>query len=71
VVEQPATLRRKATSEAAQHLGAIVAEGSARITRALWSNSRDKVGDVAKEAYTKLLGVFDRMKKRGQAEATV
>ena len=71
VVEPPASLRRKATSEAAQHLGAIVAEGSARITRALWSNSREKVGDAAKEAYSKLLGVVDRLKKRGQAEATV
>lgn len=35
------------------------------------SNSRDKVGDAAKEAYSKLLGVLDRLKKRGQAEASV
>ena len=55
----------RATSEAAQHLGAIVAEGTARITRALWNHSRDKVGDAAKDAYSKLLGVFDRLKKRG------
>ena len=40
VVEQPATLRRKATSEAAEHIGAIVAEGTARVTRALWSHSK-------------------------------
>jgi hypothetical protein len=71
VVEQPATLRRRATAEAAQHLGTIVAEGSARITRALWNNSRDKVGDAAKDVYSKVLTVFERIKNRGQAEATV
>jgi uncharacterized membrane protein YcjF (UPF0283 family) len=71
VVEQPAALRRRATSEAAGHLGAIVAEGSARITRALWNNSRDKVGDAAKDAYTSLMGVFDRLKKRQPAETRV
>ena len=71
VVEQPATLRRKATSEAAEHLGAIVAEGTARITRALWSHSKDKVGGAAKDAYSRLLTVFDRIKQRGQAEAPV
>ena len=71
VLEQPATLRRKATTEAAQYLGGIVAEGSARVTRALWSTSRDKVGDAAKDAYVRLAGVFDRLKKKGQAEAPV
>jgi hypothetical protein len=71
VIEQPAALRRKASSEAAQHLGVIVAEGSARITRALWSNSREKVGDAAKDVYSRLLTVFDRVKKRAQAEAAV
>jgi hypothetical protein len=71
VMEQPATLRRRATSEAAQYLGAIVTEGSARVTRALWSTSREKVGDAAKDAYSRLAGVFDRLKKKGQAEAPV
>jgi hypothetical protein len=71
VVETPSALRRRATSEAAAHLGAIVAEGSARITRALWTSSRDKVGDAAKDAYTGLLSVIDRLKKRGGAEAKV
>jgi hypothetical protein len=71
VVEQPGALRRKASAEAAQHLGAIVAEGSSRVTKALWSTSRDKVGDAAKEAYSKLVGVLDRLKKRGQTEAPV
>jgi uncharacterized membrane protein YcjF (UPF0283 family) len=71
VVEQPAALRRRATTEAAQYLGGIVADGSARITGALWKNSREKVGDAAKDAYSKLSTVFDRIKKRGQAEAPV
>jgi hypothetical protein len=71
VIEQPSTLRRRATSEAAEHIGAIVAEGTARITRALWSHSRDRVGGAAKDAYSKLLTVFDRIKQRGQAEAPV
>jgi hypothetical protein len=71
VLEQPATLRRRATTEAAQYLGGIVAEGSARVTRALWNTSREKVGDAAKDAYSKLAGVFDRLRKRGQAEAPV
>jgi hypothetical protein len=71
VVEQPSTLRRRATSEAAEHIGAIVAEGTARITRALWSHSKDRVGGAAKDAYSKLLLVFDRIKQRGQAEAPV
>jgi hypothetical protein len=70
VVEKPATLRRKATSEAAEHIGPIVAEGTARITRALWSHSRDKVGGAAKDAYSRLLTVFDRIKQRGGAEVS-
>ena len=71
VAEPPATLRRRATSEAAEHLGAIVADGSARITRALWSNSREKVGDAAKGAYSKVLTAFDMLKKRSQTETVV
>ncbi len=71
VVETPAALRRRATSEAAGLLGTIVAEGSGRITRALWTNSREKVGDAAKDAYSGLLAVIDRLKKRGAAEAKV
>jgi hypothetical protein len=71
VVEQPASLRRKATSEAAEHIGAIVAEGTARVTRALWSHSKGKVGGAAKDAYSKVLTVFERMKQRSQAEAPV
>jgi hypothetical protein len=71
VIEQPAALRRKASAEAAQHLGLIVAEGSARITRALWSSSREKVGDAAKDVYSRLMTVFERVKKRAQSEAVV
>jgi hypothetical protein len=71
VAEPAATLRRRATSEAAQHLGLIVAEGSARITRALWSHSREKVGDAAKGAYSRVLTVFDKLKQRSQTETVV
>lgn len=71
VLEQPASLRRKAASEAAQYLGSIVAEGSGRVTRALWHSSKDKVGDAARDAYLKVAGVLDRMRKKGQAEASV
>jgi hypothetical protein len=46
VVEPRPSLRRAATAEAAQHLGAIVAEGSARISKAIWRASADKVGDT-------------------------
>jgi hypothetical protein len=71
VVEQLASLRRKATSEAAEHIGAIVAEGTARVTRALWSHSKGKVGGAAKDAYSKVLTVFEKIKQRSQAEAPV
>jgi hypothetical protein len=37
-------LRRSATAEAARLLGAIVKSGTARISKALWDASRDKVG---------------------------
>lgn len=46
VVEPRASLRRSATTEASQQLGAIVAEGSARVSKALWRVSVGKVGDA-------------------------
>jgi hypothetical protein len=62
VVVPRASLRRAATTEAAQYLGAIVAEGSARISGAVWRASVDKVGDAvsgvtgyAKDAGGKLM----------------
>jgi hypothetical protein len=61
VVEPKASLRRAATSEAAQHLGAIVADGTARISKAIWRASVDKVNGAlsgasvrAKDAGSKL-----------------
>jgi hypothetical protein len=57
-----AALRRAATAEAAGLLGGIVAEGSARVSRAVWRVSADRVGAAvsgasgfAKDAGTRLL----------------
>jgi hypothetical protein len=44
VVADRRTLRRTATAEAAKLLGAIVKNGTARISRGLWHASKDKVG---------------------------
>jgi len=44
VVADRRALRRSATAEAARLLGAIVKSGTARISRALWDASKDKVG---------------------------
>src|SRR4051812_38875536 len=44
VVEPKSAVRKAATTEAAGHLGGIVAEGSSRLTKALWRASADKVG---------------------------
>jgi hypothetical protein len=62
VIEPKASLRRAATTEAAGHLGAIVADGSARLTKAIWRASADKFGGAvsgvsgyAKDAGVKLL----------------
>lgn len=46
VVSDRRTLRRSATAEAAQLLGSIVRNGTARISRALWDASKGKVGGV-------------------------
>ena len=63
VVQPKATLRRAATTEAAGHLGAIVSDGGARLSKAIWRASADKVGGAvsgvsgyAKDAGTKLDG---------------
>ncbi len=65
VVEQRASLRRAATSEASQQLAAIVAEGSARVSRALWRASVGKMGvavsgvkDYAKETSGRFMTKF-------------
>lgn len=44
VVVKQSSLRRAATAEAAGHLGSIVAEGSARVSKAVWRASVDRVG---------------------------
>jgi hypothetical protein len=70
VIEQPDTLRRAATARAAELLGGIVAEGSGKITRALWAHSRDTVSDAAKVAGKKLADLLvGRFRVRSQAEA--
>jgi len=76
VVERKGDVRRLATVEAAGHLGAIVADGSARISKAVWRSSVDKVGDAlsgvsvrAKDAGAKLIARV-RGGVRPQSEAS-
>jgi hypothetical protein len=75
VVQRKAEVRRAATSEAAQYLGGIVADGSARISKALWRASVDKVGDAvsgfsgkAKDAGAKFLARVRNNRPREQPE---
>jgi hypothetical protein len=74
VLEPNAALRRAATAEAAQHLSVIVADGTAKLSKALWRATRDKVGgavsgfssmakDAGARAFAKVMGV-----KTSQAE---
>jgi Domain of unknown function (DUF697) len=58
VVEPKGVLRRAATAEAARHLGAIVSDGSARLTKAFWRTSVGKVGGAVS-------GATDRVKDAG------
>jgi hypothetical protein len=44
VLAERRTIRRAATAEAARMLGGIVKQGTARISRALWDISKNKVG---------------------------
>lgn len=62
VLQPKGELRRAASAEAAKYLGAIVADGTGRISRAIWRVSKDKVGDavsgaseIARDAGAKLL----------------
>jgi hypothetical protein len=78
VVEPRASLRRAATIEAAQHLGAIVAEGSGKISKAVWRVSKEKVGGAvsgfsgsAKEAAAKAFAKVWGSWNREQPEAAV
>ena len=71
VVQPKLEVRRAATTEAAQYLGAIVADGSGRISKALWRASVDKVGgavsgfsgkakDATSKLYAKVRGTWPR-----------
>jgi hypothetical protein len=59
VIADRRTLRRAATAEAAKLLGAIVKNGTARISRALWDASKGKVGG----AFSGLTGVARDIKE--------
>jgi hypothetical protein len=76
VVERQAAVRRAATAEAAGCLGGIVADGTSRITKAVWKTSVVKVGgalsdakDRARDAGSKLVahvrGRFGREQPEG------
>ena len=62
VLQPKAQLRRAATAEAARYLGAIVSDGTAKVSKAIWKVSMAKVGTAvsgvsgfAKDAGKKLL----------------
>ncbi|MFH0826016.1 MAG: hypothetical protein V2B18_24945, partial [Pseudomonadota bacterium] len=44
VLAERRTIRRAATAEASRMLGGIVSQGTARISRALWDVSKNKMG---------------------------
>lgn len=76
VMERKTSLRRAATAEAALHLGVIVADGSARITKAIFQASVDKVSGVltsasnfAKEAGAKVVASVWWSRTEEQPEA--
>ncbi len=76
IVVPRATLRRAATTEAAQYLGAIVAEGTGRISKAVWKASVGKMGDAVSgvTGYAKDAGgrFFSKLRNnRGQAQPEV
>ena len=56
---QRRTLRRAATAEAAKLLTGVVKQGTARVSRAVWEASKDKVGTAA-------TGAKDRVKDAGK-----
>jgi hypothetical protein len=75
-MEPKPALRRAATAEAAQFLGTIVASGSAKLSRAIWQSSLDKVGGAvsgakgfAKDAGSKILAKVRPQWGKGQPEA--
>ena len=61
VVPRRATLRRAATIEAAQLLSAVVADGTGRISRAVWRASVGKVSGAVADVSTKARGAGTRL----------
>lgn len=61
VVEPKGSLRRAATAEAATHLGGIVADGSTRLTKAIWKTSVGKVGGAVSGATVRARGAGSRL----------
>jgi hypothetical protein len=61
ILEQRATLRSAATAEAAQHLGGIVADGSARISKAIWRASVGKVNGAITGATGKAMDAGSKL----------
>jgi hypothetical protein len=59
VVAEKKTLRRAASAEAAKLLGAIVKQGTSRVTKAVWEVSKEKAGTAASGAkeYAKQAGL--------------
>jgi hypothetical protein len=78
VVEPKGAVRRAATAEAAKHLGGIVADGSARISRAIVKTSVGKVGGAVTSAAVRAKGASGRVfawlggqvRTQSQAETT-
>ena len=75
MVEPRSELRKAATAEAARDLGAIVADGTARISRAIWRASVGKVSDAvvgfsgrARDAGARLLARVRSDRLREQPE---
>jgi hypothetical protein len=75
VVEPKASVRRAATAEAATYLGAIVADGTKRISIAVWRASVDKVNGAvasasnrARDAGSKFMAKVRGFAGREQAE---
>ena len=75
VLERRPALRRLATAEAARCLGPIVADGSGRVTRAIWRASANKIGDAvsgasgfAKESSARLLAKVRTYRSKEQPD---
>ena len=60
VLEEKRTLRRSATAESARLLGSIVTQGASRLSAAVWTASKSKVGGAVS-------GVKDYIKETGSS----